>query len=119
MEIKANTDIRSCAMITAWKGTYINFTTKVRIDKCNTQLAAAIRPSGITIFAFRNHTPMLSPARPTKTETAIRMSTEEEKTSIALSEAFRPISMVMNRPMATTMLPDKMENKATNPPTAL
>ena len=82
-------------------------------------VAASIRPSGMFIFSFRNHTPAIS--HNTNIARAIRSCTLTDVLKIRPRRLLSPVpsAYVMNRDMAEDNEPDKTENMATTPPTTL
>ena len=97
----------------------IRLITNVSNDNWNTQLAAYILLSGITILLFKNHKPTVSANTRMMALNPIWIVTEEENTLFNFSLFPVPNSNVMKRDMAADSDPDNIENIATTPPTTL
>ena len=105
-------------MMAALKGTLHIFTKNIRIEHCNTQFAAPIRPSGMFILVFRNQIPATSAIKRMTRARPSWMAMAVENTAPRRSSEDFPNSKVRNRLMAPAMAPVRMENMATTPPTA-
>ena len=114
----ANTDISSCATITALYGVICMPTTIVSNEQHITHVAAVILPSGIDIFVWRNHSPIVSPRIRTTMPKRIITFTELQKMPFSFSLFPLPSSNVTNRLIAPMNEVVTIENIPTAPATA-
>ena len=89
------------------------------MEHCKTKFAASIRPFGMFIFWFRNHTPTISIKMTMTIDIQNWAIIEVEKTSLSFSLSLRPISNVKKRLIELERDEEAIENIATKPPTTL